>query len=74
MIFRGMKGFLSRYEYNGACLLLQMEEKRRKYSISSDNSDTTDSKACRLGPLRGKPMNNHRAQGPRGERLSRSQW
>lgn len=28
-----------------SCLLLQMEEKRRKYSISSDNSDTTDSKA-----------------------------
>lgn len=28
--------------------LLQMEEKRRKYSISSDNSDTTDSKTFDL--------------------------
>uniref|UniRef100_A0A8C3EBW0 Jade family PHD finger 2 n=2 Tax=Corvus moneduloides TaxID=1196302 RepID=A0A8C3EBW0_CORMO len=28
---------------NAQFLLLQMEEKRRKYSISSDNSDTTDS-------------------------------
>ncbi|XP_032639389.1 E3 ubiquitin-protein ligase Jade-2 isoform X3 [Chelonoidis abingdonii] len=27
----------------GRCFFTQMEEKRRKYSISSDNSDTTDS-------------------------------
>lgn len=32
-----------------SCLLLQMEEKRRKYSISSENSDTTDSKALLPG-------------------------
>lgn len=30
-------------------LLLQMEEKRRKYSVSSDTSDTTDSKALKPG-------------------------
>ncbi|XP_044931434.1 E3 ubiquitin-protein ligase Jade-2 isoform X3 [Mustela putorius furo] len=33
-----------------------MEEKRRKYSISSDNSDTTDSKAFHLGLLQGKHL------------------
>lgn len=47
--------------YNGACLLLQMEEKRRKYSISSDNSDTTDSKAFLLGLLQGKHVDNYQA-------------
>lgn len=51
--------------YNGACLLLQMEEKRRKYSISSDNSDTTDSKAFLLGLLQGKHVNNYQAQAHR---------
>lgn len=49
-------------EYNGAYLSLQMEEKRRKYSISSDNSDTTDSKAFHLGLLPGKCLHNYQAQ------------
>lgn len=42
--------------------MLQMEEKRRKYSISSDNSDTTDSKAFHLGLLQGEHLNNYQAQ------------
>ena len=41
-----------------SCLLLQMEEKRRKYSISSENSDTTDSKALPPKALEGQPIRN----------------
>ncbi|KAK7799192.1 hypothetical protein U0070_014092, partial [Myodes glareolus] len=35
-----------------------MEEKRRKYSISSENSDTTDSKALPPKALEGQPIRN----------------
>lgn len=58
-IFGAMRISQAACEYNGACLLLQMEEKRRKYSISSDNSDTTDSKSFHLGLLQGKPLTNY---------------
>lgn len=42
-----------------------MEEKRRKYSISSDNSDTNDSKAFHVGLLQGKCVNNYQDHRPR---------
>lgn len=73
--FSEIEDFPAACEYNGACLLLQMEEKRRKYSISSDNSDTTDSKAFHLGFPQEKPLANYQAHGPRsGEAALWSQW
>ncbi|KAK2116944.1 hypothetical protein P7K49_003830 [Saguinus oedipus] len=42
-----------------------MEEKRRKYSISSDNSDTTDSKPLQFELLQGKHLNSDQAHRPR---------